>query len=279
MVFPIIKAAMNIKPSRAIISRLLKIILVFATGLLLAAWLWETPGGLLGKADGIAYAVCHRISARTFFLGDRPIPLCARCSGMYLGALVGLLYQIRLGRRGGMPPLKIMLVLGAFLVAFGIDGVNSYVRFFPHAAQLYESQNWLRLVTGTGLGLGLALVLLPVVNQTLWIQCDDLPYIPSWRSFLGLLACAAVMVLALLSENPLALYPLALLSSLTVLIILSMVYLMVWVLISKRDNTYRSWREIWVPLVAGFGTALLQIAVLDAGRFWLTGTWNGFPFG
>ena len=38
--------------------------------------------GILGHADEIGYAVCHQIDLRSFHIGDRPLPLCARCSGM-----------------------------------------------------------------------------------------------------------------------------------------------------------------------------------------------------
>ena len=76
-----------------------------AVCVLFLAWLINTPVGLLGKADAVGYAVCHRIDARSFHLGERPLPLCARCSGMYLGAMLGLTYQVRTGwRKSGMPP-------------------------------------------------------------------------------------------------------------------------------------------------------------------------------
>lgn len=255
---------------------ILKTLLIFATGLVLIGWWIYTPPGVLGKADAAGYAVCHRIEARSFFIGDRPTPLCARCSGMYLGALLGIVYLGRYGKRAGMPVLKVSLVLGAFLLMFGLDGVNSYLHFFPGAPGLYEPQNWLRLLTGTGLGLGIAAVLVPVVHGTVWQVYDGTPALSGWRAFLPLLALAVLLDLILLSENPVALYPLALLSGASIFLILSMVYGMVWVMITRRENRARSWRELWAPLLAGFLTALVQIAAIDAVRFWLTGTWSGF---
>jgi hypothetical protein len=68
-------------------------------------WLMLTPPGLLGKADAVGYAVCHQIEARSFHIHTRPFPLCARCSGLFLGALLGLVYQAAQGRKGRMPPL------------------------------------------------------------------------------------------------------------------------------------------------------------------------------
>ena len=79
---------------------------IVSVGLLLIGWLLNTPPGLLGKADAIGYAVCHRIDLRSFHLGDRQLPLCARCTGMYLGALLALMFQFFTGRRrSGAPPM------------------------------------------------------------------------------------------------------------------------------------------------------------------------------
>lgn len=255
---------------------LLKVVLVLALGFVLIGWWVNTPPGLLGKADAAGYAVCHRIAARSFLIGDRQTPLCARCSGMYLGALLGIVYVARFGKRAGMPPLKISAVLVAFLLAFGLDGSNSYLHFFPQAPGLYEPQNWLRLLTGTGIGLGIAAVLVPVVNQTLWQTYDPRPALQGWKQFLPLLGLAGLVDLAVLSNNPLLLYPLALLSGIGILLVLTLVYMIVWVMLTKRENRFERRAELWVPLAAGLLIALLQVSALDAGRFWLTGTWGGF---
>ena len=71
-------------------SQTLKLLVFVAVGFLFLGWLFNTPLGLLGKADAIGYAVCHRIDLRSFHLGDRTLPLCARCTGMFLGTLVSL---------------------------------------------------------------------------------------------------------------------------------------------------------------------------------------------
>jgi hypothetical protein len=67
------------------------------------------------------------------------------------------------------------------------------------------------------------------------------------------------------------------LSGLGVLVMLTSVYTVVWVLLSRTENRYHTIRQLWLPLLAGFTTAMLQISLIDAGRFWLTGTWAGFP--
>ena len=254
----------------------IKLLLVFAAGLLFIGWLIETPPGVLGKADAIGYSVCHRIEVRSFLLGERQLPLCARCTGMYLGALLGMVYLLPFGRRAGMPALKVSIVLGGFVLLFAFDGGNSYLHLFPGAPGLYAPQNWLRLLTGTGMGLGLAAVLVPVIHQTLWQQYDARRALQGWRQFLPLMGLAGLVDLMVLSGNPLLLFPLGLFSAAEVVVILTLVYALVWVLITKKDNCFHHYRQLWVLLVAGFMTAMIQIAMIDAGRFWLTRTWGGF---
>ncbi len=255
---------------------LLKALLVAVSGALLGAWLIYTPSGLLGKADAIGYAVCHRIAARSFTIAGRPISLCARCTGMYLGALLGLVFQQRLGRRGGMPGRKALIVLGMFFLAFAVDGSNSYLHFFPEAPGLYTPSNTLRLLTGTGMGLGIAALVYPTFHQSVWARYNPKPALSTWKQMGLLVALAAVVDLVVLSGNQLVLYPLALLSAGTVLLILSMVYSVVWVMVFNQVNRFNSLKAMWPFLLAGFTTALVQVAVLDLLRFALTHTWEGF---
>lgn len=273
---PIMKQTMTTSSAHPGRDTLLKSLLIAAAATVLIGWIWLTPPGVLGKADAIGYAVCHRIAVRSFFFGERQFPLCSRCSGMYLGALGALLFQWKDHRRGGMPALKINVVLGLFLVFFGIDGINSYLHFFPDVPGLYQPQNWLRLLTGTGVGLGISAMLVPVVRQTLWVDWEPHRALGSWWQLIELVLIGLLIDAAMLSQNPLILFPLALLSTATIITILTLVYTIVWTMITKRENTFTSWREAWLPLLAGFATALAQIAVMDGARYALTGTWEGF---
>jgi uncharacterized membrane protein len=258
--------------------RYLGLILVLAT--LLAGWLVSTPPGLLGKADAIGYAVCHRIDARSFHLGERVFPLCVRCSGMYLGALLGMIYlSLTSPRRCGLPPARILVVLGVFVLAFAVDGVNSFLNLMPGFPSLYPSSNLLRLVTGTGMGLVLAVMLFLGFNQTAWKNWDGRPVMGTWRSLLGLVGSAALLVVVVNLQIPPVLYLLAVLSAGTVWAILSLVYTTLWLLMRRQDNQATSLKQLAFPLVVGVTLALLQIIVFDVVRFALTGTWQGFHIG
>lgn len=251
-----------------------------AIALMLAGWWLITPPELLGKADAVGYAVCHRIDLRSFHLGDRSLPLCARCSGMYLGAVLGLAFQALSGwRRAGMPPRWMYALVGIFVAAFGIDGANSYFSLFPFYSPLYEPQNWLRLITGTGMGLSIAAMLYPAFNQTVWKQPDPRSALGSWKSAAGLLALAAALDALVLTESPVVLYPLALISAAGVFLVLTLVYTMVTLLFFRLDSQIVALQEAWMPVTAGFGLALAQIIALDLARYLLTGTWDGFHLG
>lgn len=260
---------------RSWVPRLLLICL--ALGVLLV-WLIYTPHGLLGKADAVGYAVCHQIDLRSFHLGERPMPMCSRCTGMYLGASVAFVFLVARGRvlAGQFPRRGILAVFFVLAAFFAIDGLNSYLAFFPGAPHLYTPNNTLRLLAGTGLGLGMGVLVLSGFNQSVWTQVDSSRSLESWTDLVLLTLAALGVDLLVLTENPLVLYPLALVSSLGVVVLLTIVYTMLALLLSGRENKVAHPRQLLLPALVGLILAMLQIAGLDVVRYALTGTWSGF---
>ena len=129
------------------------------------------------------------------------------------------------------------------------------------------------------MGIVIMAALFPVFNQTIWADLDSRPFLGSWRSMGLLLLLAVLLDLIVLTENPVALYPLAILSTLGVFVILTMVYSMVWVMLLRRENRITNLGQLALPLLAGFVVSLAQIAALDFIRYQLTHTWAGFPIG
>jgi len=85
--------------------------------------------------------------------------------------------------------------------------------------------------------------------------------------------------LAILTELPAILYPIAILSVLGVLALLIIVFSMVWMLMMRQENMFTALRQMWMPLLAGTTLTFLMITAIDLLRFTLTGTWGGFPLG
>jgi uncharacterized membrane protein len=248
--------------------------------LLLTAWLIYTPPGLLGKADATGYAVCHRIDGRSFHLGDRQLPLCIRCTGMYLGVVLGLGYLARINpKRGGVPSRPVLILLTLLGLAFLIDGVNSFLSLFPGGLSLYTPQHALRLVTGVGMGLVIAIFVFITFNQTAWAEWDPRPVLNGGWAMTGLLLLALILAGLVWIQNSIILYPLALISAAGVWLVLSLVYTVLFLSLTRRENRIKSLLQLRTPIMIGFGLALAQIIVLDLFRFILTGTWGGFPLG
>jgi uncharacterized membrane protein len=253
--------------------RWLQFVLPAAALGLLVTWLILTPDGLLGKMDAIGCAVCHRMEQRSFFLGARPLPLCARCTGLFLGALIGLLYQSRLNQHSGLPPCRFLFLFGAFLLFYAFDGANSYLNLIMPS--LYEPNNALRLSSGLLLGIGVSALLLPVMRQALLVEIDPAPILDSWKHLAAMLAIGGAVLLLMYSDNPFVLYPLAILSALSVWVLLGSAYTIILQVLLPRAVAYSSYREAWLPLLGGFSIALVQILVTDLLRLALTGNWNG----
>ena len=250
-------------------------------------WFSLTPPGLLGKADAIGYAVCHRIDERSFQIGERQLPLCARCTGEFYAAGISLLFFALVSpKKSGMPGWKLGAPLLFFLAAFGIDGINSFFYLFKQTSggaldqipNLYMPNNTLRLLTGSGMGIALASILYPAFNQSAWKDTDPGRSL-SWKKLGILIAIILFIDLAVLTESPVVLYPIGILSVLGVLALLVMVFSMVWVLIMRQENEFVSLKQMWMPLLAGTTLAFLMIGAIDLLRFQLTGTWGAFPLG
>jgi Mg/Co/Ni transporter MgtE len=80
-----------------------------------------------------------------------------------------------------------------------------------------------------------------------------------------------------LSNQPLLLYVLGIISALGVVAILMVINTMVLLLVTRRDARSIRWREAAVPLMIGLVLAIVEIAVVSYLRYNLTGTMTGFP--
>jgi len=250
-----------------------------------AAWMYIAPPGLMGKLEAIGYAVCHRLDSHSLHIGDVQMPLCARCTGEFNAAAVALIFQGVLSPRSSLLPRRgILVVLVALFLAFALDGSNSYLALLrtmqPGALgwlpALYSTNSVTRVFTGSGMGIAMAAVLYPMYNQSVW-QAPRESRALEWPQFAGLVGLVLAVDLAVLTESPIVLYPVALLSTMGVLALLAIVFSIVWIMAMRQDNRYVSLRQLWLPAAAGTTLALVMILGIDLIRLGITHTWGGFP--
>ena len=76
--------------------RLLAVLLTGAAllwgAVLISLPLWSARFPVAGAVVyGGGALVCHQRTERTFHVGDQPLPVCARCTGLYVAGLLGAL--------------------------------------------------------------------------------------------------------------------------------------------------------------------------------------------
>lgn len=222
----------------------------------------------LTKTHLIGFATCHQIPERSLFIAGEQLPLCARCTGTYIGMLTGWLWLIarRRTKAAQLPPRPILYALIGFIVLMGIDGVNSLMMLIPGAPHLYETQNWMRLFTGALYGLAVSMLLTPYVTVTLWREPSGERTLKSPGELLLLVNVAAVLVMLALSQASFLLWPLVTVSMVGVIGLMGLMMTSIVVVLIGKVNAYAGWRELLAPGAAGVALSIVGLVVIDMLR-------------
>ena len=239
------------------------------------------PRQTLQSLDLVGYAVCHRIPDRSFFIAQTQLPLCARDTGMFSGALIGIISFAVVQRRRltQFPRMPYLIPLLLFFLAWGFDGFNSYMLLLNGKVFIYQSQNWLRLVTGAFMGVTLSSFVVGLFNSAVWLPglTSATPVVNSWLDVVRLALIAIGIVAAVLWQPDFMYGPIALISTLGVLMLLVIVNALLVVLIMKREGQLERWSQLALPLIAGLFFTFTEILAIDLVRAAITQQYN-LPF-
>ncbi len=233
----------------------------------------------LTVSDHISATFCHRLTSHSFTIAGRQFPLCARCSGMYIGFMLVFLVLVLAGRErwAAFPRWPQMAALIGLVALMGIDGLNSLIASLPSGTPLYAPTNTLRLFTGLGTGLAMGSFLLPAVAQVLWRDALWRPILTSWRELFALIGVAGLIGLLLLGNFPPLSYVLALTSVVGVTLILAGINTIFVLVFTRRDGRAERWAQVALPLLLWLMLALSQIALGTTLRLTVLGTITGMP--
>ena len=90
---------------------------------------------------------CHQIPERSFFIGSHQFPVCARCTGAYLGIAIMILVYFSIPM-----PFNLDMIFLSFILAIPavVDGVTQLFDF-------RVSNSGIRLLNGFVLGLAIVI--------------------------------------------------------------------------------------------------------------------------
>jgi uncharacterized membrane protein len=230
---------------------------------------------IIGLARWFGSAVCGQLTADSYNIAGVQLPLCARCTGMYVGGLITLIFHTwRHPRAMGLPRSLVLVALALFFFAWAGDGVNSLLSSMPGMPHLYAPQNILRLLTGSLMGITLGSFIYVMFNSVTWRNPVHTPILPSTGELVALLGLDALLVLAVQSNLAVLLYPITLLSLAAILILNSA--LMCALASSLLAPLAQSWWEARRPVAVGTGIALAFLSAIALSRVAL-GVWLGAP--
>ena len=226
------------------------------------------PADWLRPLDLIGNAVCHRIPERSFFVAARQLPVCARDTGMFCTALLGLiLFSATLHRpTADFPPRPYAYLFAALFAAWAFDGFNSYWLLATGHTLVYSPQNWLRLATGAGMGMTLSVYAVALANQVIWRAPERTPVVNSWGQVLRLALIAAGVIVVVLWQPNFLFGPIALTSGLGVLAMLTLVNALLVLIVLRRHGSVERGRQLALPALAGAALTLVQIGAINLLR-------------
>jgi len=232
-----------------------------------AAFLFPDAALQLARAAG--YSVCHQWPEHSFAVGGVSLPLCARCTGTYFGALaaLGLIWAARRGKAGDWPPRGVLAVLGVGFAWMIVDGANSFADVLSRGAlHLYPPTNTLRFITGGLSGMAMVGVGYPLLSIVLWAEHSRTPTLRNLGETAALWAILAVGAWAL-STGAGALLPLfSALSLAGILLLFAGANAALWILFRRREGRAATPAQAWPALGAGLFLTVGELLLIRVGR-------------
>jgi uncharacterized membrane protein len=207
------------------------------------------------------------------FLAGLQLPICARCTGIYMTVVttLGMLLLLGRGRAGGLPPWHISAVLVGLVIVMGIDGVNSLFNEVG-ASVAYEPRNDVRSLTGMGMGMGMAVLLLLIFNLSLRADADDAqPILKNWWEVGGIALLNLLILAAVFGSIDLLFWPVAALSVLGMAGALYVVNLVVVAVVLGYANVVTRPSQLARPATLALLPTLLLLGGFAWLRAWLAG--------
>lgn len=247
--------------------------IVMIAGVVAVAAALVFPDAALVVAQKAGYTVCHQWPEHSFVVAGIVFPMCARCTGMYTGAIAALafIWFARRSKAGDWPPKTALVILGVGFGLMAADGLNSFADALSGGTtHLYPPSNALRFITGWFNGLAIVSIGYPLLCYLLWNNWEGKPVLNSAKETLALGASAFAVLL--LVQNVSALAPVFwLLGLFGILLLFTGINMALWVILMRKERRANHLREALPAIAAGICMALVELMAIGLSRAALLG--------
>ncbi len=246
---------------------------------ILTIWIIVIPGTWRDQLNSVGYAFCHRIPSHSNHIHENAFSFCARCYGMYFGALIGFIYLFIISnKRAELPKWYTYIPIVIFFLLFAIDGLNSMLTTFLGFSVIYQTTNITRQITGLGIGMSMSIFLTYALNASIWAKekADAIPMINSFKELIFLLLFISVGFATFFIPNTYLQEFLNIASVFGFILTLSSIILVLVTIIFKKENSFETNQSLIPYIMLSVSISIFIILSFDLARFWLTHTWQGF---
>jgi uncharacterized membrane protein len=213
----------------------------------------------------LGYGLCHQLPARSFVGGGVQLPVCARDTGIYLGFVLSMAVMALLDRgrrRSELPPMPVLALGGALVLAMAWDGVTSY-------AGLRTTTNDLRLITGLMCGWALPIVVVPLLNSQVWTRSDPGRVLADWREVLAWIAALPAAFVVVRWGMPLLGVAYPLLVALAIVVTFVAVNAVVVTLVPRLERKATSVAAAWPAWLLSLAMGVGEVGAAAWLRVWV----------
>jgi len=195
----------------------------------------------------VGSGACHQNPQLSFFDGSLYLPVCSRCTGIYIGFIFSIIAILILERKVkiSLPSFKLIIALIIFAFFMGLDSILTSLK-------IIEPNNYIRLITGYLVGWFIAILLLPLKNSVIWKAGTEKQYLDNKLRFILWIVCGIGIILLFYFTFKEIFFVWFFLSSAGQILLLSyMLLILIFALSRKLKNTITTLRRYSLFLAAG----------------------------
>lgn len=139
--------------------------------------------------NNLGASVCHQIPERSLKMGGLILPICARCSGIYIGFFICAIFMFLIFRKreSDLPSLYILIILIIFVLSTVVDGLLSYL-------SVIETNNIARFITGFLSGSSTMAIIYPIFNYQYYRNSYNIKIFASPLKFVFFIVIDALVI-------------------------------------------------------------------------------------